>query len=227
MATGALEGTASASKDPAIGRNLAGTGLALKVYWPEESRPNEADILREAYKVGESDRSVREHLPELLASCDHFYSSATIRCRLGIEKIVDDNPNGSRTLRFLLFKLLQPIGELPVPMFMRGWRDCLICEWLEYSSQIYLDSCLGHYYLWEGGIEHGDISLGNLMWDSLKEKGVLGDFDLQPFAIAPRKEVENEQVLSLSWPLDSLIATTLTEKSNGSTAMTWSPSYGS
>ena len=37
----------------------------------------------------------------------------------------------------------------------------------------------GHRYLWEGGIEHNDISVGNLMYDKTKNgEGVLNDFDL-------------------------------------------------
>jgi serine/threonine protein kinase len=37
----------------------------------------------------------------------------------------------------------------------------------------------GHRYLWEGGIEHNDISVGNLMYDKMNNyAGVLNDFDL-------------------------------------------------
>ncbi|KAF9013135.1 hypothetical protein BDQ17DRAFT_1225758, partial [Cyathus striatus] len=35
-----------------------------------------------------------------------------------------------------------------------------------------------HYALWSNGIEHGDISLGNLMWDEKEGCGVLNVFDL-------------------------------------------------
>ena len=36
----------------------------------------------------------------------------------------------------------------------------------------------GHHALWKGGIEHGDISLRNLMWDPSLKVGILNDFDL-------------------------------------------------
>jgi serine/threonine protein kinase len=36
--------------------------------------------------------------------------------------------------------------------------------------------------LWKKGIRHGDISLGNLMWDDRRKVGVLNDFDLSRFA---------------------------------------------
>ncbi|KAF8987600.1 hypothetical protein BDQ17DRAFT_1188870, partial [Cyathus striatus] len=35
-----------------------------------------------------------------------------------------------------------------------------------------------HYHLWVSGIEHGDISVWNLMWDEVDNCGVLNDFDL-------------------------------------------------
>lgn len=40
------------------------------------------------------------------------------------------------------------------------------------------EQSLGHYALWKGGIEHGDISFLNLMWDPVLRVGVLNDFDL-------------------------------------------------
>ena len=39
-------------------------------------------------------------------------------------------------------------------------------------------SVAGHWALWEKHIEHGDISIGNLMCDPVTKRGVLGDFDL-------------------------------------------------
>ncbi len=37
---------------------------------------------------------------------------------------------------------------------------------------------IGHYLLWCIGIVHGDISLSNLMYDTVTEKAILNDFDL-------------------------------------------------
>ena len=38
---------------------------------------------------------------------------------------------------------------------------------------------LGHYHLWQSGVEHNDISEKNLMYDRLNEdRGILNDFDL-------------------------------------------------
>jgi len=40
----------------------------------------------------------------------------------------------------------------------------------------------GHFCLWKKGIHHGDVSLGNLMWDDRRKVGILNDFDLARFA---------------------------------------------
>jgi hypothetical protein len=39
----------------------------------------------------------------------------------------------------------------------------------------------GHFCLWKLGIRHGDVSLGNMMWDDRLKVGVLNDFDLAKF----------------------------------------------
>jgi hypothetical protein len=44
----------------------------------------------------------------------------------------------------------------------------------------------GHWVLWHNGIEHGDISIGNLMCDLVTNRGVLNDFDLARFTAPDR-----------------------------------------
>ncbi|KAF9458041.1 hypothetical protein BDZ94DRAFT_1301484 [Collybia nuda] len=151
------------STNPLVLGELSSDSLALKMYWPEESRPNEAEILKRAFALGKTQDAIHDHIPELLASRDHVCSTGIIREWLGLKYAEEEN-NRYRILRILLFRKLKPLDpeQLPMKDFMRGWKQCLTC----------------HFYLWEGGIEHGDISLGNLMWDSNKKKGVLADFDL-------------------------------------------------
>jgi len=63
--------------------------------------------------------------------------------------------------------------------FLSGWRDCFECKCLVSSTICILTyASSGHYALWRGGIEYGDISLRNLMWDPFLKVGVLNDFDL-------------------------------------------------
>ena len=48
-------------------------------------------------------------------------------------------------------------------------------------------SVAGHWALWQEGIEHGDISIGNLMYDPDTYRGVLNDFDLARSRAVDRK----------------------------------------
>ena len=45
----------------------------------------------------------------------------------------------------------------------------------------------GHWALWGAGIEHGDISVENLMFDPVTKRGVLNDFDLARWSAPNRK----------------------------------------
>jgi hypothetical protein len=64
-------------------------------------------------------------------------------------------------LRFLL-EQLKTLEDVPsIEYFMKGWRDCLRCK-LNFGLINCAQLLLGHYALWKGGIEHGDISTGNL-----------------------------------------------------------------
>jgi hypothetical protein len=40
------------------------------------------------------------------------------------------------------------------------------------------NSTAGHWAFWEAGTECGDVNVGNLMYDPLTKRGVLGDLDL-------------------------------------------------
>lgn len=49
-----------------------------------------------------------------------------------------------------------------------------------------------HYLLWRIGIVHGDVSIGNLMYNAVTKKAILNDFDLAPVMkpgdISPQKK---------------------------------------
>lgn len=122
---GAIDGEdLSLSTNDDIGEGLPEMKLALKIYWPEWSRPNEADILEKARELGNSNPAIKDHIPELLAVNNHPYSTGVIRSRLGFEL------SGQRVLRILLFKFLRPLDPKNLSMgdFMHGWKQCLLCE---------------------------------------------------------------------------------------------------
>ncbi|KDQ59562.1 hypothetical protein JAAARDRAFT_625409 [Jaapia argillacea MUCL 33604] len=69
---------------------------------------------------------------------------------------------GSRELRVMLFEKLNPIHKHSSEEFMKVWIQCYRC----------------HFRLWLHGIEHGDISVSNLMVRPSTGEGVVNDFDL-------------------------------------------------
>ncbi len=46
----------------------------------------------------------------------------------------------------------------------------------------------GHYLLWRIGVVHGDISIGNLMYDAITGKAILNDYDLLNPGDAPSQK---------------------------------------
>ncbi|KAF9643788.1 hypothetical protein BDM02DRAFT_3151168 [Thelephora ganbajun] len=87
-------------------------------------------------------------------------STKTIRQFFGLAT------DGSRCLRIIVFRRLRPIKELKEKEMLTAYLQCFFC----------------HFCLWKKGIRHGDISLGNLMWDDRRKVGILNDFDLARFA---------------------------------------------
>ncbi|KDQ50883.1 hypothetical protein JAAARDRAFT_199586 [Jaapia argillacea MUCL 33604] len=133
-----------------------GDDLVVKIYWPEESRENEARIIKLATEAGKTDDLIGPHLPHLIDHRDIRYRTGQIREELGIET------QGSRVLRVMLFEKLNHMDNLAGEEFMKIWMQCYRC----------------HFRLWLNGIEHGDISLSNLMVRPSTGQGVVNDFDL-------------------------------------------------
>ncbi|KAG1748446.1 uncharacterized protein EDB91DRAFT_1047965, partial [Suillus paluster] len=136
--------------------------LVAKLYWPEESRESEAEILKKVQKIAESEPDVQGHVPEVVWF--HKFegtSTAKIRTALGM----DDAKRGSRALYIIVFKKLLPITTLSGDEFLAAWWQVVRC----------------HYVLWQNGVRHRDVSPSNLMvYKTLDGRfiGVLNDFDL-------------------------------------------------
>ncbi|KAF9236275.1 hypothetical protein BU15DRAFT_77119 [Melanogaster broomeanus] len=76
-------------------------GIVAKIYWVEEGRVSEKDILKRVKEVAEQDEAVRGHVPTLFLSKTFTgLSTSTIRKALGLK----DPTKGSRTLFLLVFK---------------------------------------------------------------------------------------------------------------------------
>jgi serine/threonine protein kinase len=138
--------------------------LVAKLYWPEEERESEADILQKVYEIAKKDKEgkVKHHVPELVWS--HAFedtSTANIRRALGF----DDAEKGRRVFYIIVFRELRPITKLNGDDFLSAWWQIIVC----------------HYALWENGVHHRDISPSNLMVYRTSDGrwiGVLNDFDL-------------------------------------------------
>jgi hypothetical protein len=108
------------SKEP---RDLKGMELVLKVYWPEESRINEADIIDEASRIAEGSKHVKGHLPDLIWARDFDgYSTKNIRKAFGIKS------EGPRVLRVMLFRRFYPITDLTGDRFWKAFWQCFRCK---------------------------------------------------------------------------------------------------
>ncbi|KZS99784.1 uncharacterized protein LAESUDRAFT_732882 [Laetiporus sulphureus 93-53] len=130
----------------------------MKRYWPEVTLTSEAVALERAVEMGRGDPLIEGHLPTVLASYDLNYSTGTIREDIQKEGRTVGNAIGdSHCMRLLLMRKLLPIDGLPAEEFLRVWVECYRC----------------HFALWMKGLKHTDISLDNMLYDPVTQKGVL------------------------------------------------------
>ncbi|KAH7891034.1 hypothetical protein F5I97DRAFT_1790852, partial [Phlebopus sp. FC_14] len=150
---------------PATSETLSSEGpLIAKVFWAEESRKSEPDILQKVYEIAGNNNvkgrdDVEGHVPAMVCYQKYLHTStALIRKRLGL------NVNGSRVLYVIVFRKLEPITALTGDDFLRAWWDTVRC----------------HFVLWTNGVRHRDVSPSNLMYRIVDGMivGVLIDFDL-------------------------------------------------
>ncbi|KAG1741280.1 hypothetical protein EDB19DRAFT_1875935 [Suillus lakei] len=144
--------------------------LVAKLYWPEEERESEAEILQKVYEIAKDEESkVRHHVPEMVWF--HKFedtSTANIRRALGLK----DAERGRRILYIIVFRKLDPITKLSDKKFLAAWWHIVVC----------------HYTLWNKGVYHRDISPSNLMVYKTSDGryiGVLNDFDLSSTQDSP------------------------------------------
>ena len=100
--------------------------MVAKLYWPEQSRESEPDILKKVQKIAEKyPKEVGPHIPEMVWF--HKFdetSKAGIRKTLGI----DEPERGSRALYIIVFRKLVPITTLSGKDFLRAWWQVVVCR---------------------------------------------------------------------------------------------------
>jgi hypothetical protein len=113
-------GATSQSLIPDTMQSLAKTPMVTKIYWPNEGRLNEEQIIQRAAETP----GVSDHLPRVFGSCDG-YRTAKIREGLGILRTTNQP---CRVLRVLILERLCPITELQGESFIKAWLQCVLCE---------------------------------------------------------------------------------------------------
>jgi hypothetical protein len=99
--------------------------LVLKVSWPETSRVKEWKIIKQAQKLGESNKFIKGHIPEVKYTRDlDRYSTEHVRRFLGLYQ---EGPSGTRTLRLIVMNRLRPIYDLDGEQFWKAFWQSFIC----------------------------------------------------------------------------------------------------
>ena len=99
--------------------------LVLKVSWPETSRVEEWRVIERAQTLGEYDKFIKGHIPEVKCARDFGqYSTEHIRRFLGFPL---DGSSGTRTLRLIVMNRLWPIYNLDGEQFWTAFWHCVTC----------------------------------------------------------------------------------------------------
>ena len=120
----------SESMDPrGGGKSLRDMDLVVKVYWPEESRTGEEEIINKAREIAQQSEDVKGHIPDLIYSHDFVdYSTKEIRKAFGIEATDESKSKSHRVLRIMLFRRLYPITDLTDDKFWTAFWQCFRCK---------------------------------------------------------------------------------------------------
>ena len=99
--------------------------LILKISWPETPRIPEWRIIAHAQMLGETDKFIRGHVPEVKYGRDlDRYSTRRIRNYLNLQR---DEHAGSRTLRLIVMNRLRPIHDLNGKQLWDAFWQCFTC----------------------------------------------------------------------------------------------------
>ena len=123
----AMKGRATAVMEVSCDKLLHKGSMVAKLYWAEETRISEVDILKKV-KQAEKNIVVKGHVPDLLFEYKFPLSTATVRQKLDFDKTSTVTSKGSRTFWFLVFPKLQPIKELQGNELFSAWRQCVLCK---------------------------------------------------------------------------------------------------
>jgi hypothetical protein len=132
-----------AEDHPDIGK----AGMVAKVFWAEQQRTSEPDILKKVYEIAGELDPVKGHAPLLL--WHHKFTEPTSEIREALD--VSEPKKGSRLLYILVFRKLQPITDLQGADVFNVWKQCILCMGFDVSTclSVELMRVAGHYALWQ------------------------------------------------------------------------------
>jgi len=97
--------------------------LVAKLFWGEEIRVSEPQILQEVYKIAKEESDVENHVPEM-----KFWHEFSTTCTRRIRERLDLPTKGARTLFLLVFRRLMQITKLVGDKFLKCWWDAVKCD---------------------------------------------------------------------------------------------------
>ncbi|KAJ7592404.1 hypothetical protein C8J56DRAFT_1161616 [Mycena floridula] len=132
----------------------------MKASFRDAALTTEATTIAKCYDLADGDRMILDHLPSVVVVQD-FPKSSTSKMR-NLLGLASHKPT---MLQMLVFDWLDPITSLKGEHFWVAFWNILRC----------------HFLLWQRGMQHGDISVNNIRYNPVTQKGVLNDFDLALF----------------------------------------------
>jgi hypothetical protein len=99
--------------------------LVTKLYWQDEPRQSEAEILKEVHKIVTEEPKVKDHVPDVIWS-HTFKGPSTVKIRRVSE--INNGQGGSRALYIIIFRKLRPITQLSGDNFLRAWWHAVECK---------------------------------------------------------------------------------------------------
>ncbi|CAL1716200.1 unnamed protein product [Somion occarium] len=155
--------------NPEVLMNERARHAAIKIYWPDSSRPSEQTVVQKAREAAEKiDPGLLDNLPKIYGACTlSKYETGHIRKFLelwDLDSGTKERVYRSRTLNVIISEWLEPLWKLPPYNFTLAWYDIVRC----------------HFAMWIAGVKHCDPSEGNMLYREKgnKNHGVLNDWDL-------------------------------------------------
>ena len=141
-----------------------GNDMIAKFSWPEETRTSEVEIIEKARGIGEADKLVGGHIPEMLGNIDPPYLTCSTRI---IRAFLNLDTAGARVLRVIVFPRLKELRYLDEEDMLMAFLDCFFCE-VSLDPRIILQRS-------SGGRSLGALACGDTPWRYQHRK-----FDVQP-----------------------------------------------